>query len=130
MAVGRPTRLNERLIRILCRRIAEGESLRSICSDRTLPTLASVQGWLADPDQQSLRTAYARAREQQADLYADQVVEISDTEENPQIARLRIDARKWKAAKMHPHVYGDKPRAEPGGDLRLTIETGVPRADD
>jgi hypothetical protein len=95
-----------------------------------MPTLATVQGWLANPAQETFRIAYGRAREHQADLYADQIIEISDTEENPQVARLRIDARKWKAAKMHPNVYGDKPRAEQAGDLRLTIETGVPRADD
>ncbi|NQW01663.1 MAG: hypothetical protein HQ483_18310 [Rhodospirillales bacterium] len=126
----RPTRQTGKITDAICRRIAEGESLQSLCKDPKMPSLASVQGWLADPANEKFRAHYARALEIQADFYADQIIEISDTEENPQKARIRIDARKWKAAKLRPRVYGDKIQQDHRADLALTITTGVPRADD
>ena len=49
------------------------------------------------------------AREQSADAFAEKVVEIS---ENPigdaQVARVRIDAYRWLAAKRNPRIYNDK----------------------
>lgn len=51
---------------------------------------------------------YARAREEQADHYADELLEIADTTKDPNKARLQIDARKWKASKLAPKKYGEK----------------------
>ena len=55
---------------------------------------------------------YAHAREQQADLYADEIIKIADdctpTHEEIAKARVRIDARKWKAARLAPKKYGEK----------------------
>ena len=52
------------------------------------------------------------AREQQADLYADEIIKIADdctpTHEEIAKARVRIDARKWKAARLAPKKYGEK----------------------
>ncbi len=127
---GRPRMYSDAIVDAICLRLSEGESLRAICADKKLPALSTVQRWLAAPENEVFRTRYAQAREQQADYFADQIVEISDTEDNPQKARIRIDARKWKAAKMRPRVYGDKVQTEHAGDLNFTITTGVPRADD
>jgi hypothetical protein len=57
------------------------------------------------------RSHYARAREDQADVYADEIVEMRDkaTPENAHAIRVRIDARRWIAAKLKPRVYGDRP---------------------
>ena len=61
---------------------------------------------------QSGRNTHARAREQQADLYADEIIKIADdctpTHEEIAKARVRIDARKWKAARLAPKKYGEK----------------------
>ena len=100
----------------ICERIADGESLRSICRDEHMPRKASVFRWLADPE---LSDQYARARQVQADSLFDDVLQISDDstgdyvdgefqKENIQRARLRVDARKWMAGKLRPKVYGDK----------------------
>lgn len=56
-----------------------------------------------------LSQQYAQARLEQANYYADQIVEITDTERDPNRARVRVDARKWIASKMLPKVYGDMP---------------------
>ncbi|MCH7572829.1 MAG: site-specific integrase [Planctomycetes bacterium] len=43
---GRPTKYNDKLADIICHRMIEGESLRQICDDSTMPCKASVLTWL------------------------------------------------------------------------------------
>ena len=54
------------------------------------------------------------AREAQQEYEADYCVEMADeaTPENWQLVKLRIWARQWRAAKLAPRRYGDKPVAE------------------
>jgi hypothetical protein len=90
----------------ICREIAEGESLRKICSADDIPSSELVRQWLIEDV--TFLANYTRAREEQADFHADEIIEIADTEPDPNKARVRIDARKWKASKMQPKKYGDK----------------------
>ena len=64
--------------------------------------------WLEKDE--ALRNQYARAREHQADHEFDEIKAIADlaSVEDVQVARLRVDARKWRAGKLRPKVYGDK----------------------
>ncbi len=55
-----------------------------------------------------LQKSYAAARETRGDRWADEIVEIADTDTDPQRARNRIDARRWCAAKARPDRYGDR----------------------
>jgi len=105
----------------ICRRIADGESLRAICRDDRMPATSTVCLWLADDE--TFREQYARARELQADALFDEILEISDRaekdyrvddegrltvdSENIQRAKLMVDSRKWMAAKLRPKKYGD-----------------------
>lgn len=79
--------------------------------------------WLHDEDRQDFRDQYARAREDQADTYADQMVEIADTEDDPQRARVRIDARKWVSSKLRPKRYGDRLDLNHGGNVTVNISS-------
>lgn len=90
------------------RRISDGESIRSICKDDWLPSWTTVNKRLAVDAE--FATRYARAREDQADKIFDEILEIVDSTnpENAQVARLRMDARKWMAGKLRPKVYGEK----------------------
>jgi hypothetical protein len=90
----------------ICTMISKGRTITSICSDDDMPGLDAVYGWLRK--QPAFAEAYARAREDQQDTFAAQILDISDTETDPQRARNRIDARKWHAAKTSPRKYGDK----------------------
>jgi len=60
---------------------------------------------------ESVRQQYARAKEKAADKLADEIVEIADnaTPQDAHVARLKVDARKWVAAKLLPKKYGDRP---------------------
>ena len=44
----------------------------------------------------------------QAEAFADQITAIADGEGDPNDKRVRIDARKWIAARLLPKKYGDR----------------------
>ena len=97
----------------ICTMISKGRTITSICSDDDMPGLDAVYGWLRK--QPAFAEAYARAREDQQDTFAAQILDISDTETDPHRARNRIDARKWHAAKAAPRKYGEKVTQEHTG---------------
>ena len=98
----------------ICTHIAQGKSLRSYCEKKGNAPLVTVRKWLGKYE--DFRNQYARAREEQADFYADEIAEIADTEPDPHKARVRIDARKWIASKLKSKTYGDKVAHVGGGD--------------
>lgn len=135
---GRPSDYSLDLAADICVRLADGESLKGICTDEEMPSRATVFRWLSQ--HQEFQDMYARAREEQADTLADQLVSISDEVdvvvkhegEGVRLAldatavarnRLRLDARKWVAAKLKPRKYGDKVQAELTGANGGPIET-------
>ena len=105
----------------ICVRIAEGESLRKICKDEKMPSLVSVWRWLNESE--TLSKQYTRAREEQAETFVDEILEIADEnkddtsiDENGKLiinqeviarSRLRVDSRKWIASKLKPKRFGD-----------------------
>jgi hypothetical protein len=101
----------------ICERLANGESLMQMCKQPGLPHRGSIMRWLLsdDPQYDAFRANYARAREMQAEVLADETIDIADATKRVrkshvaiESARLRIDARKWLAAKMRPKKYGEK----------------------
>ena len=105
--MGRPSEFNQETCDLICERIADGESLRSVCRDEAMPSKSSVFKWLAERPE--FADQYARALQSRADSHADDVVDIADDptlEANDK--KVRIDARKWVASKLRPRVYGDK----------------------
>lgn len=66
---------------------------------------------------------YARAREGRADVIADEIIHIVDTEPDPQKARARMDARKWYAGKCNRGLYGDDPPVGPAGGVTVNVHT-------
>lgn len=105
---GRPSGFTQETADAICERLADGESLRSICRDDEMPATSTVCKWLGQFPE--FAEQYARAREAQADSLFDDVLEIADnaTPEEIHQARLRIDARKWMAGKLRPKKYGEK----------------------
>ena len=120
MPGGRPTDYTPELTARICERLAVGESLRSICRDDEMPSMASIFLWLSKHPEFSEQ--YARAREAQAESHADRIVEIADDDTiDPNHKRIMVDARKWVASKLKPKRYGDKAEVEHKGDVGLTV---------
>lgn len=136
MPGGRPSDYTDHKGLIICSRLADGESLRSICRDEGMPDKVTVLRWLSSNE--SFRIQYAKARELQAEAYADEIKDIADDSSNDYMeregaaslnpeainrSRLRIDARKWIASKLLPKKYGDRATYEHTGKDGGPIET-------
>jgi hypothetical protein len=106
-------------------RIADGESLRTICREEEYPSRYTVIRWLWGDDENAkafeFATKYARAREAQGDVMDDRILETADTvtSETAAADRVKIMAYQWRAAKLRPKVYGDKQHVEHSGRVGL-----------
>ena len=117
------------IARKICERIMRLESLKQICKDQRMPSMMTVTRWLADPRLADFREMYYYARRVAAELRVDEIFEIADdtsddwqeqtdrdgnfikmvpNNEAIQRSRVRIDTRKWFAAKMVPRIYGER----------------------
>lgn len=119
----------------ICERIAAGEPLTKITASHGMPSYSGVCKWLLEHPE--FVEMYARAKEDQADYLADDLISISD--EYPvmddkgkldsawvQWQKNRIDVRKWTAAKLKPRKYGDKVVNEhQGGDPANPIQKHI-----
>jgi hypothetical protein len=145
---GKPTTYTESIALVICIRIAEGESLRQILKDDGMPAQSTVYEWLLRHER--FAEQYARARDEQAETLADEIIQIAD--EQPEIVvvtdkktgaviehkldgaflqwqKNRIEARKWTAMKLKPKKYGDRLGVEgvEGGAPIVTEETSSSR---
>ena len=128
---GRPSLYTPELALEICERLAQGESLRSICQDEHMPDHSTVCMWAVE-DKGGFYNQYTRAREVQYLGMADELTDISDDGRNDWMtktlkngeeievvnkevvdrSKLRVETRKWILSKMLPKVYGDKVQVE------------------
>jgi hypothetical protein len=125
--MGRPTLRTNELEDDILSRIACGESLRKICDEDGMPNISTVIRWLAADEDFARR--YARAREMQAEILADEMLDIADDDSSDRIetkdstgkvikseqnnvavarSKLKLEQRRWWAEKLRPKVYGAK----------------------
>jgi len=122
---------SDELADTICELIAEGKSLVSICKRPDMPGYATVMRWVKE--REGFRESYQRAREDQADFLAEEMLDIADDAsldigftddgkpfvrgENIQRAKLKVDSRKWLAGKLKPKKYGER--------IQQDVEVGV-----
>ena len=146
MSGGRPSSYTQAMADSICERLASGQSLREICRDEESPPKKTVLAWLKVNEE--FRSQYTQARADQADRFVEEMIEISDDASNDwmerqedkgqgyelngehlQRSRLRIDTRKWIAARMAPKKYGDRVTTEVvgegGGPVAATINLTI-----
>lgn len=132
--IGRPTDYSDELADTICERLMDGESLRAICDSEGFPKRTTVFRWLAIHPLFSDK--YAKAKQEQAEALADEIMDIADDGRNDYMARLdkegnetgymvngeaiarsrlRVDSRKWVASKLLPKKYGEFTRTEVTG---------------
>lgn len=137
--MARPSSYSVKVADMICERLADGKSLNSICASDDMPHKATVFRWLSSHDE--FRDQYARAREAQADVLFDEILDIANTpiegtktklDKDGEVVeiskgdmiehrRLQIDARKWMAGKLRPKVYGDKLDVDLTGALDFVV---------
>jgi hypothetical protein len=133
--MGRPSKLRKEIASAICEQIMGGDSVRKICAREGMPAMSTVFRRLAEDGEFSEQ--YAHAREAQAEFFADEIIDIADetpVTEQPdpdggvtmridaagvQRNKLRVDARKWVAAKLLPKKYGERTQVEHSGTVTL-----------
>ena len=139
--IGRPTLYTREVASEILDRLAEGESLNSICRDDKMPAARTVRGWRYD-DVDGFSPRYTRARAMHVDHKIDELLDISDNgtndwmkrndPENPgyiengesiRRSQLRSENRKWLAARLLRDQYGDKATVEHTGANGGPIQT-------
>lgn len=105
--MSRSTIYSDEIVKAICERVANGESVNAICKDKSMPSRTTVMEW--QRENESFRTSIAHAREDQADYYFDKQIEIAEsaTIEDYQLRKFQADTFKWVAARMKPRVYGE-----------------------
>lgn len=126
---GRPTTYTPETADRICEQLALGRSLLQICKADDMPCMVTVYKWLRQNEE--FANNYTRAREDQADTHADELLGIADDPSlDPNDKRVRVDARKWVASKLKPKKYGDrmdlKHAGDPDAPLTIQVVTGIP----
>ena len=104
--MARPPKYNEHIVEEILMRFADGETLTSICSSENMPKRNTVYRWRSQYPE--FGQAYLCAQEQHSDALIDKAGEIVDNEPDPQRAKIQADHRKWLAARLNRHKYGEK----------------------
>lgn len=119
--------ITEKVQTLICEQIMVGKSLACICRENKI-TESSVYAMLAK--NVFFAEQYARAREIQADLFADEIIEIADkcfaTQDDVAKAKLQLDARKWVCSKLHPKKYSERVEADIKTSEPIQINLGLP----
>lgn len=105
--MARPSILTKKLAEKICARIAEGESVRSIAKDNTMPNASTIHRWVFN-DEKGFCKQYEEAKAIGAEVESDEMDEIARTFEDVQRAKLIIDTKKWNLSKKMPKRFGDK----------------------
>lgn len=129
MAGGRPSIYSDDLGVEICRRLAMGESLRSICRDEEMPVISTVSLWIVDGKHQWFSERYTKAREAQAIYHVDEMIDHRDDILNGNFdaasARVYMDITKWTSERMARKRFTTKEQEESAGedsDVTITIK--------
>lgn len=105
---SRPSAYNEDAIALFFQRMVVGMGFKKACKDKACPHHVAVYQRLFEDGE--FFTRFMRVREAQQGALVDETYEIANaaTNENWQVARLKIQTIQWGAARLAPKVYGEK----------------------
>lgn len=124
--MGRPSTYEASKVQAILELVADGYSLNKAC--KLYDTLESTfRLWCKDIPEVDAK--YRRAREDRANRWAEEMVEIPDSVDltgDPNVVRLRleqakqkVDVRKWITSRILPKDYGDKIDLNHGGEVAI-----------
>jgi hypothetical protein len=140
-----PSKYTKALADRVIDRLEQGGTLKQCCRDPGMPVAQTVLNWVTK-DVDGFADRYLKAREIGYMLMADEIMEISDTQELGeetttsedgvtvktadmiQHRKLRVDTRKWLLGKVLPKIYGPKlpPLPETKDGNTIIITGGLP----
>ena len=125
--MARPSEYCEEMAARICTEIASGRYMTQFASREGFPCRETIYRWAQEHPPFAERLS--RAREMQADVLAEQTIEISDDSsgddgnDSVQRSRLQCDTRKWFASKTAPQKYGDFQKQDL--NIKGKVELGV-----
>jgi hypothetical protein len=146
MPAGRPSEYDPQVAADICHQVSiTTQSLEAICNAHdAFPSSRTFYRWLLD--REDLRQLYARARDAQLQILADQIVPLADTDricekitikadgsrevvvlDQVERSKLQIDSRKWLLSKLAPQKYGDKQQLTGPDGGPIQIVSTIPR---
>ena len=126
---GRPSKYSPELADFICKLIVtQGKGIGRLCKEYDeLPTEALVFKWILDFPEFGKK--YRAAKALQSELLADEIEALTEVESHTDnkgvervdpgmvaLAKLKVDTRKWHAARLAPRVYGPKSILDEGND--------------
>lgn len=133
---GRPSKYSQILADKICNAIStSNKGLHTLCKqNQDFPAYETILGWrLNNPE---FSNKYDKAREEQAQFLADEIIEIADDDIDDEKAfvginhiqrdKLKVDARKWAASKFAPKRFGDKVDVTSDGKAINPITITIP----
>lgn len=146
MPAGRPTKYSKKIAQEICNEIATcDKGLFYICSHNpNFPSRETVYKWIRENDEFS--HMYKQAKMDQADFMAEQIIEIADNSCNDTLvnrageeienrewtnrSKLRVETRKWLAARFYPRVYGDRVQNDVNAKVEAKVDAKVTTNDE
>ena len=137
---GRPSTYTLEVAEKICELTSTShKSLKTICEEVNIP-VRTVLDWLASNTEFSQK--YARAKDEQADLLVEELMEIADDSSKDTLidpetgkkyenkewtnrSRLRVDTRKWIAAKLKTRKYSERIDLNHSGEIEVKQITGM-----
>lgn len=106
------------LLEMVCGRVTEDEDLTDISRSLEIP-YSVLWRWLSEEGRMQ---DYENSLKARADREAHELLRIADgaTDEEIQTAKLRVDARKWLAAKWDRDRYGESSKVQM--DVRYQVD--------
>ena len=97
---------------LVCEKVSGGMAITQFCREHDLKSNL-VLTWLKRfKDDDPRKAHYEAARQARAEYFADRIIEIIDLIQagtlTPSAARVMIDSLRWLAARLDPHIWGDK----------------------
>ena len=116
---GRPSIYTKELGDSVCESISNGWSIRTVCTEETMPGLTTVFKWIREIPE--FAQQYAQACEERTEAHSEALLEMGEEaiekaqEVDPkasgavvQAYKLKADNLKWSMSKMKPKKYGDR----------------------
>ena len=104
----------------ICQELMNGQPLTRICSKKELPSLATINRWIAKHP--SFAKQITNARRVGTQYYLDKMIEELETmsAKDVGIVREKLQHYRWLAQKLLPNQYGAK--QEVVQDTKITIQ--------
>ncbi len=135
--MGRLTTYDPEIAADICLALSvDSKSIVTVCDSETrFPSANTFYRWMLDHPE--LREMYARAKDAQLQILADEIQAIADEPQLGEVVtikgderevkmadmlehrKLRIESRKWLLAKLAPKKYGDKIGLEHSGSIDI-----------